>query len=86
MLFEELMRDEYRAGKAEGRAEGRAEGLAAGLQSILLLLSQKFDISQDIQNRITAITDVEALTALLAKVPQADSEDALVEILDQLGF
>lgn len=91
MLFEELMRDEYRAGKEEGLAEGRAEGLAEGrnegiTQSILLLLSQKFNISQEIQNRITERTDVEALTALLAKVPQTDSEETLINTLDQLGF
>ena len=28
MLFEEMMRDEYKAGKAEGKAEGKADYLA----------------------------------------------------------
>ena len=99
MLFEELLRDEYRAGQADGHkkgleeghgkglAEGHGKGISEGItRSILLLLSQKFDISQDIQNRITGITDVETLTALLAKVPQTESEDVLAAILDQLGF
>lgn len=35
MLVEELMKDEYNAGKEAGRAEGKAEGMAEGMRTAL---------------------------------------------------
>lgn len=35
MLFEEIMRDQFKAGKAEGRIEGRVEGKAEGRTDLL---------------------------------------------------
>ena len=49
MLFEELLNDERKAGRAEGRAEGRAIGQA---EFILDILSEHFAVPEELRTRI----------------------------------
>ncbi len=69
MLFEEMMRKNYKDGKAEGRAEGLAEGLEAGkrqasINNALMLIRLGKNTTEDIV-KVTNLTadEVEALRA-----------------------
>lgn len=76
MLVEELMKDEYNAGKKAGRAEGKAEGMKAALSdSILGFLSDIAPVSDNLKSRIAAIDDLEVLTSLSKKAARAASID-----------
>lgn len=80
MLVEELMKDEYNAGKEAGRAEGKAEGMAEGMRtalsdSILGFLSDIETVPDNLKSRIAAIDDLEVLTSLSKKAARAASID-----------
>ena len=70
MLFEEIKREEFRAGKEEGRAEGQVEAL---YNSILDSLSDIAPISDSLKERVSLINDLDVLAALTKKAARAQS-------------
>ena len=44
MMIEELMQEEFQAGKAEGREEGKAEGIAAGVDALKAVVLEVLDM------------------------------------------
>ena len=72
MLFEEMMRKEYKSGHDDGLIEGRLEGK---LELVSSFLSSRFTISDEISKKLQMIGDEEKLSELLiaaAKVVSAD--------------
>ena len=67
MLVEELMKDEYNAGKAEG--------IEALVKVIVGFLSDIAPVSDNLKSRIAAIDDLEVLTSLSKKAARAASID-----------
>lgn len=70
MLFEEMMQDEFRAGRAEGKTEGQTETLA---NCILEVLSAKGTVSEGLENRIHGISDLSQLTKMFSYAVSATS-------------
>lgn len=64
MLFEEMMRNEHAAGKAEGIAEGKAE-------AILEILKAYGKIPENLRSRIMSEKDGSVLKQLLKYAVQA---------------
>ena len=72
MVFEELMKEEFRAGKAEGKTEGKAE-------SILELLGELGNIPVEIENRVCAEKDLEILKKWNKLAAKADSIEQFIQ-------
>ena len=79
MLFEELLKDEYNAGKAEGE-------LRSSLTKLLELLSIKFSISADLQSQLTSITDIEILNKLFTIAAKAESIDEFIDAMNSVNY
>lgn len=62
MLFEELLKDEHKAGKAEGKAE-----------SILDALDEKGAVSEEIRTRILAEKNLDTLKAWLKTAVKSET-------------
>ena len=78
MIFEEMMRDERKAGREEGRKEGRKEGREEGVllakrASIFELLEDVGRISEELEVRIHGLSDEEQLKMLLKLASKAES-------------
>ena len=91
MLIEELMKDEYNAGKAEGRAEGKAEGRAEGqtsfaISAILEFLSELAPVSDNLKSRIESIDDPEALMLLNKKAARVASIEEFEQYLTAQNY
>jgi predicted transposase/invertase (TIGR01784 family) len=85
MLFEELLKDEYSAGKNEGLAEGRAAGKVEERQNgIIDLLSMKGTVSEELCTKLRACSDAEMLRDLFQAAAQAGSVSAFEAELDNL--
>ena len=65
MLVEELMKEEYNAGKAEG--------IEALVSAIVDFLSDLSPVSDDLESRIASINDLEVLKDLNKKAARAAS-------------
>ena len=94
MLFEEMMRKEYKSGHDDGVIEGlergRSEGLERGrnegkLELITSFLSSRFTISDDLSKKLQMISNEDALQNLLIAAAKAVSveefEKELAEVL-----
>ena len=98
MLFEELMKEEYNAGKAEGLELGKAEGLelgkAEGLEAalgnarevLMGLLCEIAPISDNLKDRISSIKELENIMQLTAKVTKVNSLEAFEKELEKMGY
>ena len=98
MLFEELMKEEYNAGKAEGLELGKAEGLelgkAEGLEAalgnarevLMGLLCEIAPISDNLKDRISSIKELESIMQLTAKVTKVNSLEAFEKELEKMGY
>jgi predicted transposase/invertase (TIGR01784 family) len=89
MLFEELLKDEYSAGKAEGIAEGKAEGEAYGIvagkiEDITELLSDIGTVSESLHVKLCSFTDAEQLRGLVKLAARTESVEAFEAELDSL--
>lgn len=74
MIFEEMMRDERKAGREEGRKEGREEGaLLAKRASIFELLEDVGRISEELEVKIHELSDEEQLKGLLKLASKVES-------------
>ena len=79
MLFEELMKEEYNAGKEEGREEAS--------KSILIdLLCVIEPISDNLRSRILSIEDIEAVMKLTVKAAKSDSIELFEKELSKMGY
>ena len=67
-----IRKEEYEDGKAEGRTEGRVSGIA---ESIIKLLEDLGEISEELQTRIMAEKDLQVLSKWLKLAARADSID-----------
>ena len=81
MLFEDLLKDEYSAGKKDGRAEGRAEGL---MQSIITVLSLRGTMTPKLQSRLETITDEVRLNELLSFAVKAEGVEEFEKELERI--
>ena len=99
MLFEELMKDEYNAGKAEGLELGKAEGLELGkaqglelgkaeaAQSILVeILHEIAPVSDNLKERISSIKELEVVMQLTVIAAKADSIEEFEKELEKMGY
>ena len=74
MIFEEMMRDERKAGREEGREEGRKEGaLLAKRASIFELLEDVGRVSEELEVKIHELSDEEQLKGLLKLASKVES-------------
>ena len=75
-----IRKEEYEDGKAEGRTEGRVSGIA---ESIIKLLEDLGEISEELQTRIMAEKDLQVLSKWLKLAVRVDSIDAFRERMDE---
>lgn len=83
MLFEELLKKEYKAGKVEGKIEGKIESTS---EMIFDFLKEVAPISDELSSRITAIDDLNVLTVLCKRAAKIKSIEEFEEILREQGF
>lgn len=81
MLFEEMMKDEFKAGKREGKIEGKIE---ARFEAIFELLEEIAPVPDSLQEKISSIQDDKILTLLHKKAARCESLDEFIEYLDEL--
>jgi hypothetical protein len=81
MLFEELLKDEYSAGKAEGEAYGIVAGK---IEAITELLSDIGTVSESLHAKLCSFTDAEQLHGLVKIAARAESVEAFEAELDSL--
>ena len=82
MLFEELMKDEYNAGKAEGIANSLSECK----KNILEILVGIAPVSENLKNRILSIENFDDVMQLTVKAAQADKLQTFEEELEKMGY
>ena len=86
MLIEELMKEEYNAGKAEGLEQGKAE-LLVNVKAVLVdLLSEIAPISDNLKGRVSSIKELEDVMHLTIKAAKADSLDMFEKELEKMGY
>ena len=78
MLFEELMKEEYNAGKADALAEAK--------RSILEILREIAPVSENLKDRISSIKEFDNVMQLTVKAAKADSLEAFEKELEKMGF
>ena len=86
MLFEELMKEEYNAGKAEGLELGKAEDLAEAKRSIIEILREIAPVSENLKDRISSIKEFGDVMQLTVKAAKTDSLEAFEEELSKMGY
>lgn len=82
MLFEELMKEEYNAGKAEGKTEALGNAKAV----LVDLLSEIAPISDNLKGRVSSIKELEDVMHLTIKAAKADSLDMFEKELEMMGY
>jgi hypothetical protein len=83
MLFEELLKDEYSAGKKDGLAEGCTEGV---VQSIICILSAKGTVSDELCAKLRSCSDMEQLLMMVNFATKAESVSAFEAELDNMVY
>lgn len=94
MLFEELMKEEYNAGKAEGielgktegQADAKAKDLGKAREVLMELLCENTSISDNLKERISSIKNLEDVMQLTIKAAKADSLEAFEKDLKNMGY
>jgi predicted transposase/invertase (TIGR01784 family) len=81
MLFEELLKDEFSAGKKEGLAEGRTEGV---VQSIIDVLPTNGSVPEELCAKLRSCSDMELLRDLVKRAAKVESVSAFETELDNL--
>ena len=82
MLVEELMKEEYNAGKEDGKAEG----IEALVSAIVDFLSDLSPVSDDLESRIASINDLEVLKDLNKKAARATSIEEFEQYLTAQNY
>lgn len=90
MKLEELLNDKFKAGKAEGHAEGLAEGRAEGEKALVsLVIGQLSDIapvSDNLEQRISSIKDLDKLSQLCKTATIVSSHEEFEAELDKMNL
>ena len=81
MQLEELLKDEYSAGKAEGMAEGKAAGK---VESVLFLLDSCGQVPEELKQKIQSVTDETCLRKLLMTAAKAETIEAFLEKAEEI--
>lgn len=76
MLFEEIRKEEYEAGKIEGELSGR-------ISSIITLLSDLAPVPENLKRKIESIESLEQLEMLVKKAARVDSLEEFEQALDE---
>lgn len=79
MYFEELLEERQKDGKAEGMAEGKAE---AKQEALLLILSQKGNVSSKLKECIQNQRELEVLDSWMKLALQAESVQGFEEQIE----
>ncbi|MDO4167911.1 MAG: hypothetical protein Q4D32_10965 [Eubacteriales bacterium] len=77
MLFEEMMKDEFKAGKAEGKIEGKIE-------DILEVLADLGSVSDSLKERIRLVQDDQVLNEVFRLARKSGSIGEFQERLDAM--
>ena len=91
MLLEELMKDEYKAGKEEGLAEGKELGQEKALQDaknnvIGILKEKRMPISEELESQIRSVKELQEAMQLFAKATMVDSVQSFENELKKMGY
>ena len=86
MKLEELLNDKFKAGKAEGLAEGRAEGEKALVSLVIRQLSDIAPVSDNLEQRISSIKDLDKLSQLCKTATIVSSHDEFEAELDKMNL
>ena len=81
MLLEEMMRDEFNAGKLEGKFEGKREGKQ---ELITTFLSEHGAVSKAIEDKLAGISDENKLSFLVKKAATVTGIEEFEQELDKL--
>ena len=80
MMIEELMQEEFQAGKEEGRTEGRIEGkLETLVTNVTNILSIRNLLTDSIKKLVTQTTDTDVLQKMLESAVVCTSTDEFLE-------
>ena len=80
MMIEELMQEEFQAGKEEGRTEGRIEGkLETLVTNVTNILSIRNLLTDSIKKLVTQTTDTDILQKMLESAVVCSSTDEFLE-------
>ncbi|MGN0375157.1 MAG: hypothetical protein ACI4EN_06605 [Butyrivibrio sp.] len=86
MLFEELMKEEYNAGKAEGVKLGKAETMENARTVLTKLLCEIAPVTDNLKERISSIKELEDVMQLTIKAAKADTLEAFENELKKMGY
>ena len=89
MLFEDLLKDEYSAGKRDGLEQGLKQGLEQGalcgiVQSIVMVLSLRGTVTPKLQSRLETIIDEVRLNELLSFAVKAEGVEEFEKELERI--
>jgi predicted transposase YdaD len=74
MVLEEMMKDEYQAGKEAGRLEGERNGKREGKRDDICLLLERYgQISESLRDTIFSVSEMEVLDKLFVIAARAES-------------
>ena len=76
MMIEELMQEEFQAGKEEGRTEGKLETLVTNVTNILSIRNL---LTDSIKKLVTQTTDTDVLQKMLESAVVCTSTDEFLE-------
>ena len=86
MKLEELLNDKFKAGKAEGLSEGRAEGEKALVSLVIGHLSDIAPVSDNLEQRISSIKDLDKLSQLCKTATIVSSHEEFEAELDKMNL
>ena len=82
MLFEELMKEEYNAGKADA-----LENVLDNARAVLIgSLRETIPVSDNLKNRISSINEIEEIMQLTVTATKVDSLEAFEKELEKMGY
>jgi predicted transposase/invertase (TIGR01784 family) len=77
MVLEEMMKNEYKAGRLEGRLDGKRDG-------IILLLERYGQISESLRNTILSVSEMEVLDKLFVIAARTESIESFEQEVEGL--
>ncbi len=89
MLFEEMMKNEYKSGHEDGLKEGLEKGKIEGkiegkIDSIISILFLRFEISDELSKKLHMISDENAILNLLVSATRAVSVEEFEKELNRV--
>ena len=81
MIFEEMMKNEYKTGHEDGRKEGKIEGK---IESIIYFLSLRFKVSDELSKKLYSVKDENTVSNLLITATGVVSVDEFEAELEKV--